>query len=225
MTDPKLRSVHALIFDLDGTLIDSKQDLIHSVNAMLRELGRGELAEETISGYIGHGAPQLVARALGDGSTEGERHRGLQFFLSYYELHKMDMTCPYPGVAETLEQLASLPMAVLTNKPVRISVRILEAMGLAKYFRAIYGGNSFKTKKPDPLGATTILRELGAEPRGALLVGDSEVDVQTARNAGTLAAAVNYGFGMHDRRSYPADIYLDRFGELVTLLGSGSGSD
>jgi phosphoglycolate phosphatase len=222
MTVPKLSSVHALIFDLDGTLIDSKQDLIHSVNAMLRELGRGELTEETISGYIGHGAPQLVARALGDGSTEEERQRGLQFFLSYYELHKMDMTCAYPGVAETLEQLASMPMAVLTNKPVRISVRILEAMGLAKYFRAIYGGNSFETKKPDPLGARTILRELGAEPRGALLVGDSEVDVQTARNAGTLAAAVNYGFGMHDRRSYPADIYLDRFGELVTLLGSGS---
>ena len=225
MTDPKLRSVHALIFDLDGTLIDSKQDLIHSVNAMLRELGRGELAEETISGYIGHGAPQLVARALGDGSTEEERQRGLQFFLGYYERHKMDMTCAYPGVVETLEQLASMPMAVLTNKPVRISVRILEAMGLSKYFRAIYGGNSFKTKKPDPLGARTILRELGAEPRGALLVGDSEVDVQTARNAGTLAAAVNYGFGMHDRISYPADVYLDRFGELVTLLGSGSVSD
>jgi phosphoglycolate phosphatase len=225
MTDPKLSFVHALIFDLDGTLIDSKQDLIHSVNAMLRELGRGELAEETISGYIGHGAPQLVARALGEGSTEQERQRGLQFFLSYYELHKMDMTCAYPGVAETLEQLASMPMAVLTNKPVRISVRILEAMGLAKHFRAIYGGNSFETKKPDPLGARTILRELGAEPRGALLVGDSEVDVQTARNAGMLAAAVNYGFGMHDRRSYPADIYLDRFGELLTLLGSGSVSD
>ena len=225
MADQRFRAVRALIFDLDGTLIDSKQDLIHSVNAMLRELGRGELAEETISGYIGHGAPQLVARVLGDGSTEEERHRGLQFFLNYYELHKMDMTCAYPGVRETLEQLASMPMAVLTNKPVRISVRILEAMGLSKYFRAIYGGNSFKTKKPDPLGARTILRELGAEPRGALLVGDSEVDVQTARNAGTLAAAVNYGFGMHDRRSYPADIYLDRFGELVTLLGSGSVSD
>jgi phosphoglycolate phosphatase len=225
MADSKLSSVHALIFDLDGTLIDSKQDLIHSVNAMLRELGRGELAEETISGYVGHGAPQLVARALGNGSTEEERRRGLQFFLSYYELHKMDTTRAYPGVVETLEKLANVPMAVLTNKPVRISVRILDAMGLSKYFRAIYGGNSFETKKPDPLGARTILRELCAEPRKALLVGDSEVDVQTARNAGTLAAAVNYGFGVHDRRSYPADIYLDRFGELVTLLGSGSVSD
>src|ERR1700675_130721 len=225
MADPKLSKVRALIFDLDGTLIDSKQDLIHSVNAMLRELGRRELAEETISGYIGHGAPQLVARALGDGCTEEERQRALQFFLSYYELHKMDKTCAYPGVAETLENLASRPMAVLTNKPVRISVRILDAMGLSKYLRAIYGGNSFETKKPDQLGARTILQEWGAAPGEALLVGDSEVDVQTARNAGMLAAAVNYGFGVHDRRAYPADIYLDRFGELVTLLGSGSVSD
>ena len=224
MADPKLSAVRALIFDLDGTLIDSKQDLIHSVNAMLRELGRGELAEETISGYIGHGAPQLVARVLGNGCTEEERQRALQFFLSYYELHKMDTTCAYPGVAETLDQLARLPipMAVLTNKPVRISVRILDEMGLSKYFRPIFGGNSFETKKPDPLGAKTILRELGAEPQEALLVGDSEVDVQTARNAGMLAAAVNYGFGVHDRGAYPADIYLERFAELATVLGAES---
>ena len=100
--------MHALIFDLDGTLIDSKQDLIYSVNAMLRELGRGDLPGETISGYIGHGAPQPVARALGDGSTERERQRALQFFLSYYELHKMDSTRAYPGVAETLEKLESM---------------------------------------------------------------------------------------------------------------------
>ena len=225
MTDPDFSSVHALIFDLDGTLIDSKQDLIHSVNAMLRELGRGELAEETISGYIGHGAPQLVARALGTGCTEEERRRALQFFLSYYELHKMDTTCTYPGVAKTLDRLANMPMAVLTNKPVRISVRILDEMGLSKYFRAIYGGNSFETKKPDPLGARTILRELGAEPGEALLVGDSEVDVQTARNAGTLAAAVNYGFGVHDRGAYPADVYLERFGELATLIDKRPISD
>jgi len=220
MADSRFRSVRALIFDLDGTLIDSKQDLIHSVNAMLRELGRGELPAETISGYIGHGAPQLVARALGNGSTEEQRRRALQFFLSYYEDHKMDTTSAYPGVPETLEKLATMPMAVLTNKPVRISVRILEAMGLSNYFQAIYGGNSFQTKKPDPLGATTILRELRAEPREALLVGDSEVDVQTARNAGTLAAAVNYGFGVHDREAHPADIYLERFAELVTVLDS-----
>ena len=223
MGTPRLPHVRALIFDLDGTLIDSKRDLVHSVNAMLREMGRAELAEETISGYIGRGAPQLVGRALGEGATEDEHKRALQFFLGYYEEHKMDTTCAYPGVAETLEELAELPMAILTNKPARISVRILNELGLKRHFRAIYGGNSFETKKPDPLGAHTILREFGAAPQEALLIGDSEVDVQTARNAGILAAAVNYGFGVHDRTAHPADIYLDRITDLAALLTKRGG--
>src|SRR5207249_8786569 len=143
--------VRALIFDLDGTLIDSKQDLIRSVNAMLVEMGRERLHEETISGYIGHGAPTLVARALGNGATEDEREQALKFFLAHYEAHKLDATRPYPGVAEALKELRGFPMAVLTNKPVRVSRRILEGLELAKYFRTVYGGDSFATKKPDPL--------------------------------------------------------------------------
>jgi phosphoglycolate phosphatase len=223
MVTPKLFSVRALIFDLDGTLIDSKRDLIHSVNAMLAEMSREKLAEETISGYIGHGAPQLVARALGASATNEEQAHALQFFLAYYEEHKMDSTCAYPGVEETLDQLQQnkLPMAVLTNKPVRISRRILHALELTKYFRTIYGGNSFETKKPDPLGTNTILGEFGAAPAQAMVIGDSEVDVQTARNAGTIAAAVNYGFGVHDRVLYPADVYLDQIGDLVPLVTDG----
>jgi phosphoglycolate phosphatase len=218
MLDAKLPAVRALIFDLDGTLIDSKLDLIHSVNAMLRERKRPQLAAETISGYVGHGAPQLVARALGGTATEEELKHALQFFLGYYEEHKMDNTSAYPGVADTLAQLSHLPMAVLTNKPERISVRILNSLGLAKYFRAIYGGNSFESKKPDPFGANKILREFGVPARDALIIGDSEVDIQTARNAGTLAAAVNYGFGVHDRAAYPADIYLDQFADLAGIV-------
>jgi phosphoglycolate phosphatase len=218
MTAPNFSSVRALIFDLDGTLIDSQRDLIRSVNAMLQDMGREQLHEDTISGYIGHGAPQLVGRALGDNATEAERERALKFFLAYYEDHKMDSTCAYPGVPEALERLAALPMAILTNKPVRVSKRILEELRLAKYFRAVYGGNSFASKKPDPLGAQTILREFAVAPAEAILIGDSEVDVQTARNAGTLAAAVNYGFGTHDRTACPADLYLDRLTDLVPLL-------
>jgi phosphoglycolate phosphatase len=223
MTAPNLSPVRALIFDLDGTLIDSKRDLIHSVNAMLGEMGRDRLSEETISGQIGHGAPLLVSRALGGNAKEEELRRALQFFLAYYEEHKLDTTCAYPGVAETLAELdrQKLPMAVLTNKPVRISVRILELLGLEKYFRAIYGGNSFETKKPDPLGANTILGEFSVTPRETMVVGDSEVDVQTARNAGTMAAAVNYGFGVHDRTLYPADIYLDRMADIAAFVGDG----
>ena len=218
MADSKFLPVRALIFDLDGTLIDSKLDLIHSVNAMLREMQQPQLAAETISGYIGHGAPQLIARALGSAATEEQLKHALQFFLGYYEEHKMDNTCAYPGVAETLAQLSHMPMAVLTNKPARISVRILNSLGLAKYFRAIYGGNSFESKKPDPFGANKILQQFGITAREALLVGDSEVDVQTARNASMQAAAVNYGFGVHDRAAYPADIYLDYFVDLAGVV-------
>src|SRR2546423_15332683 len=128
MSAERFLAVRALIFDLDGALIDSKRDLIHSVNAMLEELHRPQLAAEVISGYIGHGAPQLVARALGGTATEEELKRALQFFLAYYEDHKMDSTCAYPEVADTLQPLNHIPMAVLTNKPTRASVRVRNAL-------------------------------------------------------------------------------------------------
>src|SRR5579871_279054 len=196
MTKPKHYPVRALIFDLDGTLIDSKLDLIHSVNAMLTEMGRAKLSDEVISSYIGHGAPMLVSRALGGVAKEDELSRGLAYFLDYYEEHKLDNTCLYPETAETLAKLSEqkIAMAVLTNKPVKVSVRILEALGAAKYFQAIYGGNSFETKKPDPTGAMAILREFRVNSNDAMMVGDSEVDIQTARNANMIATAVNYGF-------------------------------
>ena len=220
MTTPKRYSVRALIFDLDGTLIDSKLDLIHSVNAMLTEMGRAKLSEEVISSYIGHGAPLLVSRALGGVAKEDELTRGLTYFLEYYEAHKLDNTCLYPGVAETLAKLRErrIALALLTNKPVKISVRILEALGVAKYFQAIYGGNSFETKKPDPLGAKTILGEFRVGAADSMMVGDSEVDIQTARNADMVATAVNYGFGIHDRAQHPADIYLDRMNDLLEVV-------
>jgi phosphoglycolate phosphatase len=218
MATHNFSAVRALIFDLDGTLIDSKLDLVHSVNATLRHLHRPQLPDETISSYVGNGAPVLVAKSLGPDVNPGELDRALKFFLNHYEGHKMDNTCAYPGVPEALRELSAMPMAVLTNKPVRISVRILEALGLAKYFRAIYGGNSFPAKKPDPLGVHTILREFSTTANEAVLIGDSEVDVQTARNAGILSAIVNYGFGIHDRVTHPADLYLDRLIDIVPAL-------
>jgi phosphoglycolate phosphatase len=222
MTKPNQYPVRALIFDLDGTLIDSKLDLIHSVNAMLTEMGRAKLSDEVISSYIGHGAPMLVSRALGGVAKEDELSRGLAYFLDYYEEHKLDNTCLYPEAAETLAKLSEqkIAMAVLTNKPVKISVRILEALGAAKFFRAIYGGNSFETKKPDPQGANTILEEFRINGAEAMMIGDSEVDIQTARNAKMIAAAVNYGFGIHDRGQHPADIYVDRISNLLEVVGN-----
>jgi 2-phosphoglycolate phosphatase, prokaryotic len=213
-------NVKALVFDLDGTLIDSKRDLVQSVNATLRQTGRAELPEDLVASYVGSGAPVLIRRALGGNPMPEELQIALQFFLAHYEEHKLDFTQAYPGVRNTLEQLRQVPMAVLTNKPVNISVRILEGLGLAEFFRSIYGGNSFATKKPDPLGANTILGELGIPGTDAVMVGDSEVDVQTARNAGMISAIVNFGFGTHDRKAYPADIYLNRMEELVPLISN-----
>lgn len=210
-------AVRAFLFDLDGTLIDSKVDLVNSVNAMLREMGRAELPTDLVASYIGHGAPQLIASALGPEATDDQRRTGLSFFLAHYQLHKLDATRPYPGVVEALDALAGYPMSVLTNKPTNMSVDILRGLGLAKYFRSIYGGDSFEKKKPDPTGALKILQEFGVSPAQAALVGDSEVDVQTARNAGTLAVAVNYGFGVHDRAAHPADLYLDTLTDLADL--------
>lgn len=215
MLNTKLPAVRAYVFDLDGTLVDSKMDLVNSVNAMLRTIGRGELSVDTVAGYIGHGAPRLVASALGPDASESDRQHALNIFLEHYGKHKLDLTQAYPGVVEGLRALAGFPMAVLTNKPTKISVDILKGLGIAQYFRAIYGGDSFPTKKPDPSGALAILKELGATAGQSAMVGDSDVDIQTARNAGMLAVAVNYGFGNYDRAVNPGDFYLDSLTQLV----------
>ena len=144
--------MRALVFDLDGTLIDSGLDLALSVNATLEHMGRAPLPHERIYGYVGKGASRLIEQALGPGATATECEQGLVHFLAYYREHMLDNTVTYPGVREGLAALEGLPMAVLTNKPVRFSEEIVQGLGLSKYFRFVYGGNSFQTKKPDPDG-------------------------------------------------------------------------
>ena len=209
--------VRAFVFDLDGTLIDSKTDLVNSVNAMLRETGRAELPAELVASYVGHGAPQLIASVLGAATTDEDRRQGLEIFLKCYEAKKLERTRAYPGVVQGLRELRGTPMAVLSNKPSKLSVEILEALDLARYFQAVYGGDSFANKKPDPTGALTILNEWGIRPEQAAMVGDSDVDIQTARNAGMLAIGVKYGFGQHDTQATPADLYVDSLEELTRL--------
>ncbi len=168
--ESRFAGVRALVFDLDGTLIDSTLDLTLSVNATLAHMGRAPLPDEQIYGYVGRGAALLIEQALGT-STPAECEAGLAFFLSYYRQHMLDNTVTYPGVREGLAALENIPMAVLTNKPVRFSQAIIEGLGLSRYFRFIYGGNSFETKKPDPAGMNVLLADLDAGPREAMLVG------------------------------------------------------
>jgi len=215
-------AVRVLIFDLDGTLIDSKLDLAHAVNAMLRYKGRPRLDNETIYGYVGNGAPTLVRRALGERATEEEVEDSLKYFLAYYREHMLDHTVPYPGVREGLEKLRAHSMAVLTNKPVVFSKAILEGLDLAKYFRYVYGGNSFEKKKPDPMGIEILLRDFGAAPGEAMMIGDSDVDVRTARNAGIWACGVSYGLGAEGLRANAPDFMVDSLEELPARLGMGA---
>jgi phosphoglycolate phosphatase len=210
--------VRVLMFDLDGTLIDSRLDLALSVNATLRKMGRPELPHEAIYKLVGSGAAILVQRALGRGATEEESQRGLEFFLRYYREHMLDNTVLYPGVCEGLEMLKDRSLAVLTNKPVKFSQAILDGLDLARYFRVVYGGNSFATKKPDPEGARVVLQDFQASPHEAMLVGDSAVDVRTARNAGTWCCGVTYGLGPEGFRAHPPDLLLDSLSELPVHL-------
>ena len=221
----RFSEVRALIFDLDGTLIDSKLDLALSVNATLAEMGRDPLPHEQIFSYVGQGAPALIARALGGDASEEDCAHGLQFFIKYYSAHKLDNTTLYPGVRETLDALKAMPMAVLTNKPVRVSRSIIQELGVGDRFRLVYGGNSFERKKPDPMGIDSILREFGAAPSQAMVVGDSDIDVQTARNAGTWVCGVTYGFGSHGLAEYPPDLLVDNLSELLPHLSCIFGSD
>jgi len=211
-------SVRLLVFDLDGTLIDSKDDLVHSVNAVRRRLGRDPLPEETVASYVGRGVVVLMRRALGEDASEAEVAQAVEFFLEYYRDHMLDHTVAYPGVREALEDLKPRSMAVLTNKPVKFSQAILAGLGLDRYFTQVYGGNSFAQKKPDPIGILTLMRDTGVEAERTMMVGDSDTDVLTGRNAGVWTCGVTYGLAPETFKTSPPDFVLDDMRELPKLL-------
>ena len=219
-----IESLRLLVFDLDGTLIDSRKDLANSVNAMLNHFGRPPQPESVIATYIGDGAGMLVRRALGDPADEDFLQRALTCFLDYYREHKLDHTYVYAGARESLDSLRSLPdgserkMAVLSNKPVGPSKAICDALGLGSYFFRIYGGNSFSTKKPDPAGLNALIREAGVAPEQTLMIGDSDVDVLTARNAGTWVVGCRFGLAPHTLDSAEPDAIVDAPSDWTNLL-------
>jgi len=214
-----------VVFDLDGTLIDSRVDLVNSVNAMLVHLGRPTLPDAVIASYIGDGANVLVRRALGD--PEGDIHDeeyvsdALTYFLDYYRVHKLDFTYVYDGVFEALEGIGAawpgVAMAVLTNKPVRPSVDICAHFGLDKFFFQNYGGNSFHTKKPDPTALLALIAEASAidvsrpliAPEKTVMIGDSDVDILTARNCGARSLGCTFGLAPQSLAAAGPDALVD----------------
>jgi phosphoglycolate phosphatase len=209
-----------LIFDLDGTLVDSRLDLANAVNATRRHMGMDPLANERVYTYVGNGAPMLVRRALGEHATEAQVQEALEFFLEFYREHDLDHTVLYPGVRDSLDRLrrAGKRMAVLTNKPVRMSRHIVEGLGVGEHFFRVYGGNSFDFKKPHPIGVETLMAEAGVARDATLMVGDSSVDVQTARNAGIACCGVTYGFQPETLADPAPEILIGRMEELADRL-------
>ena len=211
-----------IVFDLDGTLIDSRADLAQSVNGMLRHFHRHELPEDVIASYIGDGAGMLVRRALGDPDDEALVERAETYFLDYYREHKLDHTYVYEGCHAVLEALRDHPrkprVALLSNKPIGPSQSICEALGLAECMFRIYGGNSFPTKKPDPLGLETLLREATVTPEETVMIGDSDVDVLTAQNVGAYSIGCSYGLSPHTLEIVPPDVLIHRPADLLQVL-------
>ncbi len=220
-----------LVFDLDGTLIDSAQDLCNSVNATLAHFGCEPLPDAVVASYIGDGAIMLIRRALFgvDAVTVDEQFlaKAYAYFLDYYREHKLDFTYAYKGVLEALRALRNLhdapspvgrTMAVLTNKPVRPAQAICEALDLAPFFLHVYGGNSFPTKKPDPEGLVSLMNEAGATPEETVMIGDSQVDVATARNAGAWSIGCTFGLSPESLAANPPDILVDSPAEWTTAL-------
>jgi phosphoglycolate phosphatase len=223
-----------LVFDLDGTLIDSAQDLCNSVNATLREFNLGPLPDPAIAGFVGNGAPVLMRRSLAlagsiapNDVNEDLFAKAYAFFLQYYREHKLDFTYAYEGVLDALKALHELhdapsgpqrTMAVLTNKPVRPARGICEGLGLADYFLHIYGGDSFPLKKPDPIGLRSLMEEIGATPGETVMIGDSKVDVETARNAGAWSVGCEFGFGPQNLADSPPDVLVSTAAEWTQAL-------
>jgi phosphoglycolate phosphatase len=214
--------IQLVVFDLDGTLVDSSLDLAAATNALLSELGAATLAPAVIVGFVGEGAAVLVRRALERSGLDPGTPRALDRFLALYDARLLDSTRPYPAMVDTVTALrARYRLAVLTNKPERPTRQILKGLEMDGLFADVIGGDSAHGRKPDPAGLLDLVARAGITPSETLLVGDSPVDLATARRAGTRICLARYGFGYRfDANGFRGDeLFIAAPGELVELVG------
>jgi len=211
-----------IVFDLDGTLIDSRADLAQAVNHVLHTFRLPELSLDTVTGYIGEGARRLVQRALGT-DHENRLEDGLKLFMEYYAAHLLDHTQLYPGIAATLRELAQrgVVLSVLSNKPEAMSQAILGGLGVLSVFRAVLGGDSLPERKPEPTGLEHLRSLTGTPLEKMLVVGDSLIDLYTARAAGIDFCGVAWGFGAEGLRAAGAQPIIDEPAELLAIVEGG----
>jgi phosphoglycolate phosphatase len=210
-----------LVFDLDGTLVDSVLDLRAALNEMLRERGRRALSPPEVQRMIGDGVPALVARALAaSGADSAEAPMALSRFLEIYEANPAELSRPYPGVPETLAALRrrGYRTAICTNKPQRATIAVMQGLDLLPLFDGIAGGDRFAVKKPHPDHLLRLIAELGARPETSAMIGDNENDTAAARSAAIPVLLMRYGYARVDPDSLAADALLEHFAELPAAL-------
>jgi len=203
--------VALLVFDLDGTLVDSSRDLASATNAALEEVAPGHppIPLEVVRSFVGEGARLLIERSLRHASIDRSPDDVLPVFLECYSARLLETTALYPGVAEALDRLSGQALAVLTNKPGPFSRRILEGLGVAPRFARIWGAGDVPARKPDPAGLKRLVDELKATPGTTWMIGDSAIDMRTARAAGVRAAGVTWGLDPEGVRREGPDRLVD----------------
>jgi len=218
----------ALIFDLDGTLIDSVPDVCASINRVLSAAGRRDLTVAEAKGMVGWGGRVLVEKALaltGEAGTEGEVDNALQGFLETYAAHPADHTRVFPGVLKALEkfQADGVKMGICTNKPTATTPPVLEAMGLDGFFDVVSCGDAVPHCKPDGRHILLVAEQLGESRETAAMVGDSESDISAAIDAGIRSVAVTFGYAHCPLEDLGADALIDHFDDLETALNDIAG--
>jgi phosphoglycolate phosphatase len=215
----------AILFDLDGTLVDSRRDLANAINAMLMEFGYPVLHIDLVTSAVGDGVSKLITRCLDmAGASQISLIQAKPIFATHYQAHLVDHTRAYDGVSETLQTLKkALPLAIVSNKPEKLCYAVLQELGLLNYFELVIGGDSFRERKPHAMPVEEACKRLDLEPGNALMVGDSTNDIRAARAAGVKSAAVLYGFQEEALlKREQADYYLLSFKELLSLVESES---
>jgi phosphoglycolate phosphatase len=211
-----------LVFDLDGTLVDTKDDLAEAVNVSLRALGLPPEDPRTLWGYVGHGARVLLERALGPERAE-LLEPGVAIFMPWYRAHLLDHSAVYPGLTAVIETLAAedVVFSVLTNKPEDMSRTIIDGLGLGAHVPRLVGGDTLTVRKPDPTGLLRLIDDAGVPAARTLMIGDSAIDVATGRNAGIATCGVLWGFSGPSVSESGADVLVASPGELLRVCRDG----
>jgi len=220
-----MSNYQCVLFDLDGTLVDSRKDLSHSIQLMLSELGLRHIESEEIMTFVGEGARLLVERSLRAALAAEPKvavvDQAFEVFRQKYSAHLLDSTLPYEEVAETLNALEGLTLGVVTNKPYEFSASLLKGLGMLGLFTVVIGGDSLQERKPSPLPLTEAARRCGRVPQDCLMVGDTRFDITAGRDAGMATCGFTGGFrGRSELIAAGADFLIDRFSQLKEIVFS-----